>query len=1125
MAEASKPGEGAIVRADFGGGIDQSLDAWRVPPSQLADLTNGRLDTPGSVRKRYGYQTTTPPLNDAGAPIAALALREQTVVLDAARDNAIDDGASGSSASARILNECGYVARQYAPSSTNDWVTVGAVSDVIGDVTSYDAGAANFDDAFDIAATEDFVFVARITRAKQVTGATGTAVTLTVSQYDAQTRALIDSASTNVTGRVYPKILAYQSVSTLVVSVAFPDRTFGGFPGAVTPATVEFYTCTYAASGLGSLVTGYSSAGALDCDWWELTAFRYTTAERYRPLCPYDIASNGTSLFLAVYSSRTTTYRLQRWTVSAGSIALSAQANTAKIGALAVVAVSLELFGNRLYLGGVALSVNLAASLPWQPTAGVLQMHVVTTTGLALVSSGSTAIPLVRAGSCPVVGTVTVAQTLENLSLGYDEAAVFAELIQIDQTAPENVLARYVHHFSTRTDTGATVQDQNMSAATPTARAFRLTYFAKVAGTNRLPVRLPLGLGSSYSTWQGRDASNVLETEKFANYPGDIGTMVLTGPNDHRTTLASSPAQTLIPRLLPTAPPRPFYRGNRWHVPHRFAVDGSGGFAFAIVTLEPRAPGDALGTAYGASLQTAGGLVQTIDGQQAAETAIVDRPYIGSVRQNGGGVQVDFQDGDYLLQAVLAYRDAQGNVHRSAPSDPCRVTVSGAQDTWTIYHSGASYLNRDDATIEFYVTEPNGTILRRWTSIAASSVAGYGTTTIRDAGTLAATSLGLPDLDAPTIYTTGGVLPFVPVASARFAVNYRNRLLVGGADDPRSVYYSNAPVANQAPSFGVGNVIRMEHDGGCTAAGTLNDKLILFTESSVYAAYGQFRDETGAGSALSDPESIHDYIGCTFPASVVSIPPGLLFLGSDHIFYLIGERLDLQPIGLPVQDITSGQYPYDAVIAAVHIAEEREVRFYVQSSTAGAKQVLVYNYAVNQWSRDVLRTREDGTWTAATQSNAFGVLVCDNNTSNSRWIYDDRSTFFEFGNYLSMTAKTAWIQPGGSQDYARFRNCQFLGRSKADHYLAINVYTDFDEATVRATGSWSPAQLAPSPGSSWPEQVKLQVGSQKTQAVKITISDTDPLVVSTGEGPQLVGLAIEVLPLGGTKRLPAARKQ
>ena len=211
------------------------------------------------------------------------------------------------------------------------------------------------------------------------------------------------------------------------------------------------------------------------------------------------------------------------------------------------------------------------------------------------------------------------------------------------------------------------------------------------------------------------------------------------------------------------------------------------------------------------------------------------------------------------------------------------------------------------------------------------------------------------------------------------------------------------------------------------------------------------------------------------------------------------------------------------MIAAVHIAEEREVRFYVQNASGTQKQILVYNYAVNQWSRDVVRG--EGMWRAATQSNAFGVLVADNNLTNSRWFYDDRSTFLEFGNYLIMTAKTAWIQPGGTQDYARFRNCQFLGRSKSDHRLEISVYTDFDESVARASGVWTPTQLAPSPGSSWPEQVKLQVGSQKTQAVKITISDIDPLVVSTGEGPQLVGLAIEVLPLGGTKRLPAARKQ
>ena len=46
----------------------------------------------------------------------------------------------------------------------------------------------------------------------------------------------------------------------------------------------------------------------------------------------------------------------------------------------------------------------------------------------------------------------------------------------------------------------------------------------------------------------------------------------------------------------------------------------------------------------------------------------------------------------------------------------------------------------------------------------------------------------------------------------------------------------------------MGNVIRMEHETGCTAAGNVNDKLILFSANGVYASFGQFRDATGAAS-------------------------------------------------------------------------------------------------------------------------------------------------------------------------------------------------------------------------------------------------------------------------------------
>ena len=95
----------------------------------------------------------------------------------------------------------------------------------------------------------------------------------------------------------------------------------------------------------------------------------------------------------------------------------------------------------------------------------------------------------------------------------------------------------------------------------------------------------------------------------------------------------------------------------------------------------------------------------------------------------------------------------------------------------------------------------------------------------------------------------------------------------------------------------------------------------------------------------------------------------------------------------------------------------------------------------------------------------------------------------------------------------------------APHDLYIQVFTDFDDSAPKAAAQWMPAQLAPVAGTSWPEQVKLQIGSQKTQTVKIRILDAAPGGATTGEGPQLIGLAIEVLPLGGATRLPATRKR
>ena len=193
------------------------------------------------------------------------------------------------------------------------------------------------------------------------------------------------------------------------------------------------------------------------------------------------------------------------------------------------------------------------------------------------------------------------------------------------------------------------------------------------------------------------------------------------------------------------------------------------------------------------------------------------------------------------------------------------------------------------------------------------------------------------------------------------------------------------------------------------------------------------------------------------------------------------------------------------------------------SAAAVNNGILVYNYQIDQWSFDKVASPQGPAyfWGGACYLGALGVL----SASAASWCLDAGTSYYDGTTWITLDATTTWIQPAGSQAYSRFRNCEFLGRSVSAHNLTIEAYTDFDEATIKGAGTWTAAQLAPVASTSWPAQVKLQIGSQKTQAVKIRIYDAAPISATTGEGPQLIGLAIEVLPLGGATRLPATRKR
>lgn len=1117
MADAPKPQQGMIVRADFGGGIDESVDEWRTPPTQLAVLLNGRLDKPGSVRKRTGYFYSSNPAatND---PVAMLSAGQQLAFVNASKST---DGATATRESRRI-------ARSFAYAATSTFVPTGPVSDVLADVTIFDGNTGNIDETFDVAATDDFVFIAKMTEATSNTLPTNSR--FWVSQYDRKTGTLISELSYELlVAHNYIKLIRVPGRSTLIVAVA---KEFTG-PGN---GAVNLFQFTFSGTGLVDNGIIGSTIGRSTVLHEIIYAFSESPDQKYRPLIPFDILAFDTGRFF-VCAGRVagSGVVLEEYAVSGLEVVTLTRAQNFSVGEAPVHELSICKVGSN-QVGVAAIRLSPMAAPNWYaPLDAEFVRFGVLVSGAGLLLVGPVVSEFIARtnASCRVApGRLTIGQTRLQ---GSNEPIVRVMWECMEYQEPYGVVRTMITRWDVGLTTGAGYGFRRTSAGTPAGRLFSYTDTAYESSTV-LPQRLPVTVGASHQTFYGRSGSN-LATNYEGNYSSNIGTLALVEPEDGTLSAIVSPVQTIAPRLVPAPPPNVVRIANETYVPHIVALDGSGGFGIGLVRLRDRISGDVQPSAFSALPILPGGVAQQIDGERVGEVTLADRPRIFQVTFSDASVAADFLAGDYLLQAVACYRDSAGNIHRSTPSDPYRLAMPGNKLTLRVQYAYQSYTTRADITLEFYITDQNGVVLRRWFDQANNRQEAGAYVDLYDSASASTTlAKGLPPLDAPTIYTTGGVLPYVPVPSCRFAFPFKNRLIVGGADDPKSIYYSNAAAAYQAPSFGAGNVIRMEHEAGCTAAGNVNDKLILFSEGAIYATFGQFRDNTGAGDALAELESLHDFLGCTQPQSVIGIPTGLIFFGTDDRFYMIDERLGLNPIGLRVENLTrpekgSNIFAFNYVNAVVHIEKQREVRFYMTrayGTEAAAPGLLVYNYQVDQWAQDTFTNLgASPAWGGACMAiDGIGCVVIHKNglMNDTGTSYSDGNPDFT-ENWIPLYLETAWIQPGGTQDYARFRYAQILARSKTAHDLQVTVNVDFSAASV-AQGVWTSAQLAPN-GGVYPEQVRLQVGKQKTQAVKIKIVDQAPNGVAwtDGQGPEFIGLALEMLPLGGARRLPNDRKR
>ncbi len=354
------------------------------------------------------------------------------------------------------------------------------------------------------------------------------------------------------------------------------------------------------------------------------------------------------------------------------------------------------------------------------------------------------------------------------------------------------------------------------------------------------------------------------------------------------------------------------------------------------------------------AMYVAGGFVYYYDrGAIAAESGFLDTPVIGAITQNTSGSLT--QLATYTYVATYEWQDTQGRIHRSTPSTPRTVTLTGANDETFFAISSPRSLRRaplftdgNACKIVVYRTTPNDSVLFRVGETTAA-----GTATFAD---VAQYNDQLSDTAAqarPVLYTQSQK-PTANVAMqpCRFVAAGRDRLIFGGLPDPYLVQLTQLAFPAEPMEGASPNAFAFQArlPEPCTGVACPGDSYIAFTGSAIYEIPGEGPQRNGNGEFFT-PRAIYSDGGCIDWRSIVETSFGTLFqLDTDKIF-MMSPGGEVKWVGQPVRD-TLVTYP--VIVGSVLCTSTQRVVFAcVDSATAPTDGVLlIYDLRRGVWSVD-----------------------------------------------------------------------------------------------------------------------------------------------------------------------------
>ena len=530
---------------------------------------------------------------------------------------------------------------------------------------------------------------------------------------------------------------------------------------------------------------------------------------------------------------------------------------------------------------------------------------------------------------------------------------------------------------------------------------------------------------------------------------------------------------------------------------------------------------------HGQTLYVTGGELLQYDGVGLTEASFHLYPhYFGGIEVGPGNLA----DGTYTYKVTWRWDNAQSEIDRSTTATTGEVTIAGGPNGVSIIGWTPLFVTHKTSTevaVEAWRTAVNPTDDAPFYLVTSKDPAALTnpnryTPNLRTGSSLATLNDELADEDLTILESSPdnyGVLEnLAPPACTIIAANADRLFIAGVAGDPHRIWYSKLREDGQVAAFNDALTATVPPGSGpITALAFLNDTLIAFKETAIYALSGDGYNNLGQGINYGPARVLSVDVGAIDHDSVALCDKGLIFK-SRKGWYVLNRGWTVDYIGGGVSD-------YDAeTVNAVHVVEgQHQIRCVTQVGvavphvtpgdppSAVTGRVLLYDPLVNQWAEWSIEGVHAAVW------NGTHCYLTEIGALSDAGVFDQTDA-------TSYDVETGWIKPADLQGYVRIRAINILGIYGTPQRIRVRLARDyqltyFDDRNWTVNGSTTGD----------PVQVRVQPPIQQVQAIKVRITMVFPTVPGNAYAfapMTLTGIGLEVgIKRGLYRRMPAAQRQ